>query len=582
MSLWPEWMRPLWLLAVPLLVWLLWRLWHRKRQTGRWQQLLPTAFHAPLLKGGDGRGSRLPWVLLASGWLITMLALLGPSWQQIQQSNQKPLDPLVVVLDMTPRMLASDVSPNRLDAVRRKVLDLLGERTDRQTGIVLYAGSAHALVPLSDDLATSRNLIEALKPSLMPVPGHRADLGVQRAVQMLEQAQLGRGRIVLITSAVDAQERAGIVSALKRYGASLSVLGVGTREGGPVNQEDGSFLKADNGSILITRLETGGLQQLARDTSARFTTLQLSDQDLRRLGLLDPPQALHSLNHALQLDARIDQGYWLLLPLLLLAACAGRRGWLLCLPVLLFTAQPSHAFEFDDLWWRADQQGARLLMQQRPAEAAEKFLDPLWQGKALFDAGDYAAAAERFAQGNLARDHYNRGTALAKAGELEAALDAYEQALELQADFPAAEHNKALVEQALKQRDEQPAQSQSSEQTPDQDEASQAANHSASPANTDARTSSASQSGEKDSQASSPSQPENPTPAPADAAQSQGAELPAEAPPQVAQGDEYLGSTDAERQQAMEQWLRQIPDDPGELLKRKFWYEQQQRQERPQ
>ena len=145
-----------------------------------------------------------------------------------------------------------------------------------------------------------------------------------------------------------------------------------------------------------------------------------------------------------------------LLPLLLLAACAGRRGWLFCLPLLLMLPpQSSQAFELNDLWLRPDQQGQRLLQAQRPAEAAQRFVDPQWQGKALFEAEDYSAAAERFAKGDGAADHYNRGNALAKAGALEAALDAYEQALERQPELAAAQHNKALVEEALRQRENQ-------------------------------------------------------------------------------------------------------------------------------
>ncbi|WP_259767113.1 tetratricopeptide repeat protein, partial [Pseudomonas protegens] len=85
-------------------------------------------------------------------------------------------------------------------------------------------------------------------------------------------------------------------------------------------------------------------------------------------------------------------------------------------------------------------QGQRRLQQQRPAEAARHFQDPQWQGVALYEAGNYNAAAERFAEGNDARAHYNRGNALARSGELEAAIDAYEQALERQPELQPALH----------------------------------------------------------------------------------------------------------------------------------------------
>lgn len=577
MALWPEWLRPLWLLPLPLLAWLLWRLWHRERASGRWQLLLPAAFHQVLLKGGDGRSSRLPWVALGLAWLLAIGALLGPSWQRVEQSNQKPADPLLVVLELTPQMLASDGHPNRLEQARRKLLDLLEARRDAQTAIIVYAGSAHSLVPLSDDLATSRNLLEALKPSLMPEPGRRADLAVVRALQMLDQAQLGQGRILLIGSALDEQERSGIRQALEKRAVPLLILGVGSREGAPVVQEDGSFLKDQRGAILVPRLDARSLRETAESNGGRYAQIRVDDDDLRRLGLFDAPQALRAAQEPTQLDSHVDQGYWLLLPLLLLAACAGRRGWLFCLPLLMLPPQSSQAFELDDLWLRPDQQGQRLLQAQRPAEAAERFVDPQWQGNALYQAEDYAAAAERFAQGDTAADHYNRGNALAKSGELEAALDAYEQALERQPELTAAQQNKALVEEALRQRQDQ-QQNGGDASAQQQDDASGDAGEphedaSAQPA--DGQPAQPGQSGSRDDSGSDGdaqdagaggTQPD--TGAPAEPSEpGQGA---------VTEGD--LGDA-AERRQALEQWLRQIPDDPAELLRRKFWYEQQQRQD---
>lgn len=154
-ALWPYWFRPWWLLLLPLLGWLLWQLWHRQKRAGRWQMILPPAFHAALLSGGNGRDSKLPWIALGVAWLLTVFALLGPSWERVEQLSQKPADPLVVLLELTPEMLATDVQPNRLEQARRKLFDLLQNRSDAQTAIVVYAGSAHTLVPLSDDLATS-------------------------------------------------------------------------------------------------------------------------------------------------------------------------------------------------------------------------------------------------------------------------------------------------------------------------------------------------------------------------------------------------------------------------------------------
>ena len=577
-ALWPHWFRPEWLLALPLLCWLLWKLWHRQKRTGRWQMILPVAFHRVLLSGGNGRSSKLPWISLGGAWLLAVLALLGPSWERVEQSTQKPADPLVVMLQLTPDMLATDKSPNRLEQARRKLYDLLQSRNDAQTAIIVYAGSAHTLVPLSDDLATSHNLLEALKPSLMPQPGQRADLAVEKALKLLDQGALGQGRLLLITSSLSQQEREGISQALKGHTPQLLMLGIGSRDGAPVVDESGQFLKDDQGAILVPRLDSPALRAFALQVDGRYRQARLDDNDLRGLGLLDGPRHLRDRDQTVHLDTWADQGYWLLLPLLLLAACAGRRGWLLCLPLLFMLPQPSYAMSFTDLWLRPDQQGQRLLEQKKPLEAVEHFKDPLWQGIALYQAGDYAAAAERFAEVNSASAHYNRGNALARSGELEAAIDAYEQALELQPDLQVAAQNKALIEQILEQ------QSAESHPTPDKTDQNPAEPEQAPPISTS--NNSATGDTTQHQESSSATEPDAPANSDDTLEPPPGSEpQPGENPNEDSTTTRPLAPTsdhlDEEHRQALEQWLRQIPDNPSELLRRKFWYEQQQHQDTP-
>ena len=574
-SLWPHWQRPFWLLLIPLLGFLLWQLWHREKRSGRWQALLPAAFQSALLTATAGRNSRL----LGLAWLLALLALLGPSWQRIEQQNPKPADPLVVLLELTPEMLASDASPNRLAQAKRKLLDLLEARQDAQTAIVVYAGSAHTLVPLSDDLATSRNLLDVLNPEIMPEPGKRADLAVAKALQLLEQGAQGNGRLLLLTSSLDETQRQAITQTLGRRGERLRILGIGSTQGAPIIQEDGSFLKDAQGTILLPRLDSNGLKRFASELGGQYQGVTLDERDLRNLGLLDAPQQLRRDGELTQLQAWADQSHWLLLPLLLLAACAARRGWLLCLPLLLLSLpQNSYAFSFDDLWLRADQQGQRLLEAQQPAEAAQRFHDPRWQGQALYQAGDYAAAAERFANGESASDHYNRGNALARSNELEAALDAYTQALELQPDLAQAQKNKALVEELLRQNQQQQQNQTDDPQEPDEQQNQPSSQPQAGQSDPDA------QQQAEQSQAE-PSEPEDQGEKPAQPSADKDADTPPKQPEEddSDSSEEQIASAepalDGERRQALEQWLRQIPDDPGELLRRKFRLEQQQRQE---
>ena len=183
-------------------------------------------------------------------------------------------------------------------------------------------------------------------------------------------------------------------------------------EGAPVVDESGQFLKDDQGAILLPRLDSPSLRAFALDVGGRYRQARLDDNDLRGLGLLDDPRHLRDNGQTLQLDSWADQGYWLLLPLLLLVACAGRRGWLFCLPLLfMLQPQPAQAMSFTDLWLRPDQQGLRLLQQNKPLLAVEHFSDPLWQGVALYRAGDFAGTVAALAASDTALGWYDRGNA---------------------------------------------------------------------------------------------------------------------------------------------------------------------------
>lgn len=314
----------------------------------------------------------------------------------------------------------------------------------------------------------------------------------------------------------------------------------------------------------MSRLDSNSLNEFADQVGGSYRQARGDEEDLRSLGLLASPQHMSSDGQVVQLDTWADQGHWFLLPLLLIAALAGRRGWLFCLPLLFMFPQNSQAFEFQDLWLRPDQQGQRLLEQHRPAEAAQRFEDPRWKGVAFYQAEDYVSAAQQFAEGNSAADHYNRGNALARSGELAAALDAYEQALDRQPEFPAAQTNRALVQSLLDKADVQkPAEDEQNkaDQGEEGQQASQDPNSSASPA--DQNPSRSDQPGASESL---------PPDVSGQATSGESADDEQTTRPPLQAADTPITG---ERRQELEQWLRQIPDDPGELLRRKFRYEQQ-------
>lgn len=568
---WPEWTRLYWLLCVPAILFLLWGLYRADKQQHNWHTWLPQAFHAILLNKNANQQRRSRYLLLASAWLCTILALLGPSWEKTlqQSSNQQHGSPLVIAIQLTPDLLANDLAPNRLDRVREKVLNLLEQRSAAFTALVVYAGSAHTLVPLSNDLLTSKNLLKALQPDLMPVAGQRADLAVKRAIHLLEQGAQGEGQILLISTGVSVLEQTAIEALLKRHPIQLKIIGVGTTAGAPiVDPAHGHFITDASGAIVISRLNAVSLQLLSKQTNSPYTLLNNDNDDLNALGILTHLDSNLTAEITGQSIERHDQGYWFILPLLVLFVYSARRGGLLLLLVVCILPMPSFAFELDDLWLRPDQQGQKFLQQQQPTLAAQHFSDPLWRATALYLAADYKAAVELFAHFDSPEAHYNRGNALALAGLLPEAIQAYQQALDQDPSLLAAQFNLSVIEDALSNKQAEPI----NEQSADTQEPSASG-----PSDPLSATKAATAT---EGAATTQGSPEPATSNTVSATVSdleQDLAIQLQAPLQPPSPDSALSEPPIH----LESWLEQIPDNPSELLKRKFWYEHNMQEATP-
>ncbi|MEO8922707.1 MAG: VWA domain-containing protein, partial [Caldimonas sp.] len=179
---------PLWLLALVPLAWLAWRAC-QPGGDNPWRRIVDARL-LPLLMVGqtDARGSRTVLWLVAAGWLIATLALADPAWERKPQPVFQTNAARVVVLDLSSSMNASDLKPSRLARARYKVDDVLALGAEGQTGLVVYAGDAFTVTPLTRDVNTIRAQLGALAPDLMPSDGSRADLGLLKAGELLRHA----------------------------------------------------------------------------------------------------------------------------------------------------------------------------------------------------------------------------------------------------------------------------------------------------------------------------------------------------------------------------------------------------------
>jgi Ca-activated chloride channel family protein len=574
-----HWLRPEWLWALPLVALITFAMTRRELAPGNWHRIVDPAL-APyvLSRAASGRHS-YRWWLMALGGIIAVLSLAGPSWNRVELPVFRSEQAMVIALDLSRSMDAQDLTPSRLTRARLKILDILERRKSGQTALVVYSANAFTVTPLTTDVDTVAALVNSLGTDIMPSRGSYPVAAINKGLQLLQQAGVGHGEVLLITDGGTSPAAERAAADLYDAGYTLSVMGVGTREGAPIPMAGGGFVTDRSGQIAVPKLEAQELRSLAAAGHGRYMVLSADDRDLDALlsGVIDSSSASDA---SLATDQWQEEGPWLLLLLLPLAAFAFRRGWVLAIAfVLMPVAEPVHAFGWDDIWLTKDQQAQRQLAEGSAADAATLFKDPVWQAVAHYRAGEYAGSASSFAAQEDTESLYNLGNALARLGEFESAIDAYEQVLEINAGNEDAQYNRDLIKDMLDRQQEsesdQDASSQSggggqqTEGEGDQDQSG--AEGEAGDPGGEAGDSSRSQD-EMNQDDLEAIRAELERAAQEAARQQQGEVQDAE---DMSPANDIAQRRAQEQRQAMEQWLRRIPNDPGGLLRRKFRYQYQ-------
>ncbi len=590
-------LRPLWLLAVPLVWWMVFMLRKKWWQKGDWDREVDSHLLEFLATSpSQHKRKLLPWVMCLAGTLL-LLSLAGPAWQKKPQPLIKKSQARVLVLDLSFSMLATDVKPTRIDRVRFKLEDLLNNFSEGETALVGYAGDAFVISPLTHDANTISSLLPGLHPNIMPVPGSRADLGVELASDLLSRSIGSQGHIILVTDGIEESE----ISAVKNASGAneFSILAVGTEAGSPIALKAGGFLKDRNGAIVIPKLNLKPLSKLANQVNGELTLLSPDDRDVNQIIAAETSEGSYTEDEQKRTsDKWNEEGPWLLLIVLPLTAMLFRRGilfsiGLIFLPAFFALPDTVMAFSWDDLWLRPDQQATELFHQGETDYASKLFEDNEWKATAAYRSGDYEKAAEQFAKKDNTRANFNRGNALAFAGRLQDAIDSYEKVLSVNPQHKDAKFNKKLVEDLLKKQNksqqnkeqqgqQKNQQGQSSESTESQQKSGteQDKNKSAEKKDSgeqqhDEEQGKNNQKGKEDKNEGN-KKDQNNNQGEVDKNENKSSDSP-EQKNIASNSNPDLSPEDRSKQQKLEQWLRKIPDDPGRLLRNKMKREFQRR-----
>ncbi|MSS76692.1 MAG: VWA domain-containing protein [Methyloglobulus sp.] len=592
--------RPYCLLALLPYAVLLVMLVKSKLSRGNWAAVCDAALLPFLLQDKAVAQSRWPLVTGAVAALSAIISLAGPTWERLPTPVFRNDSALVIVLDLSRSMDAADIKPSRLTMARYKIADILKQRKDGQTALIVYVDEAFTITPLTNDTETIANQLSALTTGIMPSDGNNTARALEKAEGLFKQAGLQKGQILLLTDGGNIDDALSKAKSLDAY--QLLVLGVGTSGGAPIALDTGGFLKDDQGSIVVDKLEVNGLEKLAQAGNGAYQTLTADDADIKVLLSTAVSQSHEKgeKNENLLLDQWRDVGPWLLLLVLPLAALSFRKG-LFGVVFLLLLPFPKNSYALDinqvwqELWKTKNQQAQEAYNNKQYDEAAELFENPDWKAAAHYKSGAFDKALENLKNNSSANSLYNQGNALAQSGQLQEALDAYKNSLKLKSDDNDALFNKDLVEKALEKQKQEQKQDQ---QQQDQDKKQDSQDSKNKEQNKEDNKSGQPDKEKKDEQKETDQKPEQKPEQSQESTEQQAKKEEAEKQEQENQPEaakpeqtdpkkddkkpdaastEPLDVMTNEEKQANEQWLKRIPDDPAGLLRRKFKYQYDQR-----
>ncbi|MEE9445965.1 MAG: VWA domain-containing protein [Cocleimonas sp.] len=633
-------LHPIWLVALLPLTLLLWLSFRAHAKGNAWEKVIDPNLLAVLLQGEDKHTGRLVKWLVALGWLITTIALADPVWEKIPKPVFQTNTARVLVLDLSSSMMIDDLKPTRLARARFKIEDILSSQflknEEGQTGLVVFAGDAFTVSPLTRDVGTIRSLLKVLSPQLLPAQGSRVDLGLKKAYELLKQSGAQNGSVLLIADGI-ADEGLALTEAstLKNAGHQLSVLGVGTEAGGLLPS-----VRRQQGLNITVKLETDSLQALAKKGGGSYHAISNNNADLNQLlkrsdgtggGIQNEADLVDEiLSNDLKNEEWKSMGPFLIIFLLPLAALAFRKGWLFNIIFAVFivglVAQPQNAmaFSFEEQWdklWQNKAQRAESALQQKQYDKASQLAkSPLRRGSAEYRKGEYNKALESFKNAKGADARFDEGNALAKLEKYEEAIKAYDEALKEQPEMQDAKDNKKAIKAFLKKKKEQQKKNKSgkdSKQSKDKKDDSKSEKDSQKKkgdkeqedkkkgdkkgdekGNKGDKKDNQFSDANKDLDKDKKDKEEGKKNEPEDEATKSKEEKQKEQQKQqnstqkdaeekkrkaeAARSKAKANELNKEEKMAAEQWLRRIPDDPSGLLRRKFQRQYQRRRNNPQ
>ncbi|MBR78497.1 MAG: hypothetical protein CMP02_03255 [Woeseiaceae bacterium] len=568
-----------WILLIPIAILLIFIFKRRLLTIGNWEKLIDKRLLPYVMSRSQLSDNQYKWWLISLISVLSIIALAGPTWERIEQPSFRTDQSLVIALDLSRSMNAQDITPNRLTRAKLKILDILERRQGAQVALIVYSANAFTVTPLTSDTDTIIALINSIDTSIMPSRGSYPALAIDKGLQLLNQASVSNGEIILVTDGGITSDSFSSAQKLRDEGYRLSALGIGSMNGAPIPKETGGFITDSTGQITISRLEVDDLKDLVEIGGGSYTSITSNDQDIDTL-LSEVYSAVRESDDSVTTDQWKEFGPWLLLIVVPFGSLLFRKGWVFLLLLTIMPIDNSvYALDWNDLWKTRDQQAKEAMESGDYDKAIELFEDSEWLSAAHYKAGNYRQSANGY-NNNSNIDHlYNHANSLAKIGQFEEAIENYEKVIAEEPNAEDALYNLNLLKDLLSENqssEENNDDGQSSEEASTGEQSQQQNGDESEQSDNEGNSKTGDSDDESDANPNQKLSNEEDIEAIEKELERAAEENSNQEPQQEDNNESGLeGRMAQEQQQAMEQWLRRIPDDPGGLLRRKFRYQYQ-------
>lgn len=584
--IWPSFAHPQWLWAllfIPLgFIWsLYWVKFGRAHYNNLTQFIDPKLLpHLLLDKKSHQPQKKLGWLYALLVFFI-VLALANPRWTYKDIEAFTPSASMVIMLDLSASMNATDISPSRIVRARQYIEDLLNQTRGLKIGLIGFAGHAHLISPITDDIQTIKTYVPALDTDLTNVQGNSLHKALRMSADLLSHEPGNKKSILLISDGnVGSDDFSRELSSIHGKGIQVHVVGVGTKTGAPFRNKNGTLHKVQ-GKVVTSRLNDDLLKDIAKRGSGVYTEAGYFDVGLRTI-LAKSQQSQDEHVLAGKVRQWDDRYYLFLIPGAMILLYLMRTRALYMLVIACITnSMVSHdvaAFELPAWLQNSEQRGQKLYVDGNFKAAADTFKDPYHKGVALYRGGDFAQAEAAFKEATRpdikVSGMYNTGNAQMQQQKWQDAISSYEAVLAIEPEHFAAAHNLEIARKMLQEnppkdndcecnnKDKQQNNSAKNDKSQDKQNDSRNAQDQKQEQNQTAKNDQEQNQTNADKQAQAKSAPEQQD------RQSEKEQQPASAQPAQAMAQD-LNADEAR----MEQLLNRVDSDIKVFLKNKFYIE---------